>query len=388
MLKKGIKLGLKKEGLREDSPLIKASTKVLDLGPTPPFHNFEVQKGKLTDPFIFNPASAFWFMVGDKCGTQGYFERADRIKTAVKWGQLKLFSSELQFLNKYWNPEEVPSPQFVYVGGAPGNHVNILSKMFPQITFHLYDKQPFDNRLESLSNVNLYKKYFEEEDIVKFSDRDDVFFISDIRTLTYTKGIKNDEEIQRKNTEITKQDMALQMEWVQRIKPVKALLKFVLPYLYKWNKETTLEYMDGDLYKQCWAGQTSTETRMVPDMSLTTRSWDIKFYEEAMFYHNNVIRENITFINPLTNKNEPISEELGLLQDYDSVLFVTIVKEYLQKFNSDDSPASVLAMCEVIIKDISNNRVNITGLRSGENNPAVLYAIQKAMKEMGDENEE
>jgi hypothetical protein len=224
----------------------------------------------------------------------------------------------------------------------------------------------------------------------QFNDR--IFFISDIRSLAYEKGFQGVEEYERKNEEMALADMNLQMEWVKELKPVKAHLKFRLPYEYKWTEKDYkyVRFLDGDLYKQAWSAPTSTETRLVPDMSLPERIWDFRVYESMMFYNNNLVRVHIQFINPLTNINEPICQELGLTQDFDSVVFVSTVKEYITKFNGDASPEAVLKLCKAIIEDVGKGVVSVVGLRSGINNESKLYAIQKAMKEarINDEDDE
>jgi hypothetical protein len=210
------------------------------------------------------------------------------------------------------------------------------------------------------------------EEFKKFNDR--LFFISDIRSLEYEKGFQGVEEYERKNEELAMEDMNLQMKWVQELKPVQSLLKFRLPYEYKWTNKNDkyFLYLDGDLFKQAWSAPTSTETRIVPNLSITPRNWDFREYESMMFYQNNVIREHISFINPLTNINEPICLELGLTQDYDSTLFVITIKEYLDKYNADTSPEAVLKLCKAIIEDIGKGVVSIGGLRSGAINEANL----------------
>ena len=390
MLRKGIQLkpgkGLK---LKSETPV--STEPEPDLGGGALFHNTEIQKGKITDTFPYKEVP--WSMVGDGAGQQDYFQRrtlGSKV-TAVKYGQLKLFISEVQFLNKYWDSEIVPVPRIVYIGASPGNHIHFLAKMFPMAKFYLYDTQPFDERLSTLPNVKIYQSYFEQRDVDAYKNRSDIFLISDIRSLGYDKSQKN-EDVERANEKLADDDMRLQMKWVQEIKPVKALLKFKLPYSYAWNKEKSYNYLDGDVWKQPFSAVTSTECRLVPDMNPLNRNWDFRLYEKQMFYHNNIVREKVKFINPLTNINEDISTDLGLTQDYDSSAFVFVIKEYLMKFNAfastDTSPDAVLKLCEAIIQDISRGSVNLKMLRSGERNDAQLIAIQKAMKAMNDQNEE
>jgi hypothetical protein len=334
-----------------------------EFGKTPVIHNTVIQNSNIKQTFMYDEND--WLLVVDGCGRQQYTSRKGTRKTAIKWGQLKLFTTELQFLNKYWNPETHPNPICVYVGAATGNHIYMLSKMFPQFQFHLYDGRNFDPRLEGQENIKIFVKLFTDTEVELYKNRDDVFFISDIRSLTYNTSEFESEETQRKNEEIAINDMKLQMDWVNKIQPVKAHIKFRLPYCYDWCKDAYFDYLDGEVYKQAFAPHTSTECRLVPDLTAPNRKWDYKVYEEMMFYHNNVVREHVKFANPLNNINEPISEELGLLQDFDSVVFVYTIKEYFEKFGQDVSNSQILSFCKKIIDDIGAGVVNLVNLRAG-----------------------
>src|SRR5690606_11262993 len=86
-------------------------------------------------------------------------------KTSVHFGQLKLLMSEIEFLTFYWNPS-IKNPIVVYIGAAPGTHLDMLSKMFPSFEFHLYDKLElpiiFDPILRNNPKITIHEKYFED----------------------------------------------------------------------------------------------------------------------------------------------------------------------------------------------------------------------------------
>ena len=395
MLKFGVrKAADSSENIKADIPGFTPQRvpKIPNFGPKTVFHGSEVQGGNFDQAFVFIENE--WDTVGDGNGKQEYFPRKGMRKTAIKWGQLKLFTTELQFLNKYWDYKQVPNPLVVYVGAAPGVHTGFLAKMFPQITFHLYDARQFDVSLKDIPNVKTFVQFFTNETASQYSKRNDVLFISDIRTLEYNKDLEQTEEVQRKNEGIADSDMKMQMDWVKIINPVKSHLKFRLPYQYPWNKEKYYSYLDGDVYKQPWAPQTSTETRLVVDNSSSIKQWNTSVYEQFLFYHNNVVREHVKFVNPLTNINEPISLELGLLQDYDSVVFAVTVREYLQKFSDNKEnidAVKVLLLCKAIISSVGQNTVNIVNIRAGskgELNEVARLNLQKTLRSMGDEEED
>ena len=90
---------------------------------------------------------------------------------SIHWGQMKLLMSELN-LFIYHLPEEIR--EIVYVGGAPGNHIFILSHFFKDLHFHLYDSCDFDPRLSLCKNVKIYQRYFTEEDVEKWKNKNDI----------------------------------------------------------------------------------------------------------------------------------------------------------------------------------------------------------------------
>jgi hypothetical protein len=331
---------------------------VYEFGETPSIHSKKFEKINPEQPFIFDEND--WLTVGDGDGYQSYFRRKYYEKTSVKYGQLKLLTTEIQFFNKYWNPEIVASPLCVYVGSAPGIHLIPLLKMYPQITFHLYDpRDVFDKQLydkEFSSRVSIFVKFFTSDDAVKYSGRNDVYFISDIRSSDYNRDNSETEESKKINEALVKEDLTRQAEWVEIIQPVKAHLKFRLPFQepYDWVEKETL-YFDGDVYKQAWAPQTSTETRLVPDLKAVKRKWNNKMYEDMLFYHNNVVRQHANFINVLNQNNESYLEELGLTQDYDSTVFIQTLKEYVSRFTYEtpiDEEKTVLNLARSILEDL------------------------------------
>ena len=363
----------------------------IDFGPTAVFHEKFPNIGK---PFFFEEQD--WLTLGDGDGYQEYFERKGRTKNSVKYGQLKLFTTEMQFFTKYWNPEEVENPICVYVGSAPGTHIPFLTELFPWFTFHLYDPRDlFDEKLKTNPRVKLHVQFFTDEDAKKYAKRRDVFFLSDIRTSSYNKEKYSTEKAQKENEALVKEDMERQKRWVEIIQPVKAQLKFRLPYTYNWLKEKTFEYLDGDVYRQAWAPQTSTETRLVVDLMKPMRQWNFPIYEKMLFYHNNVVREHAIFVNPLNNMNSPADTEVGLTQDYDSTLFLVIIQEYMKKFHSKEfvlnSEKSVLALAKAIIEGVGNGEISIANIRAGVKgklSPDSQDRLRMKLKEMGDDEED
>jgi hypothetical protein len=311
---------------------------------------------------------SIWLTLGDGDGHQAYYRRKNQSKNSVKWGQLKLLTTEIQFLTLYWDPIHHPDPICLYVGAAPGTHLISLIEMFPWFTYHLYDPRDFDPRLQTRKNVVIHQKFFTDADAKEWKTQPNVFFICDIRTTSYERLQGGEPETdQIKNEELVRQDMANQASWVQIIQPIRAQLKFRLPYTYDFIKQAgpTRPYLDGIVYRQAWASQTSTETRLVPHPTLSSRDWNLASYEDGLFYANTQVRERFRFLNPFTNGKTPIAVELGLTNDYDSLLFTTILREYLIRFGATGSDSEFRPLAKKLIRAIGGTKRNIVSIRSG-----------------------
>ena len=289
-------------------------------------------------------------------------------KTSIAWGQRKLLMSEIEFFTIYWNNEKIPNPHCVYAGAAPGDHILLLSKMFPSFTFDLYDPRGFSiNPVEG--KINIFQEYFTDTEVEKYKDKDNIFFISDIRTVDYASIYKNvgnkygfnikfDEnhqliieklgsneifkeiprEIKKDIEKITEEevfgDMMRQQDWIFKMNPEHALIKFRLPYYYD-NTDVNKSYLKGVVYWQPWAPQTSTETRLKPIKNKQTNKyeeglWNIQEYEEWCSFHNIEVRCKFLFNNIFTGNEEPFTDEM--VNDYDSMCEAMILKLYFDKF--------------------------------------------------------
>ena len=113
-------------------------------------------------------------------------------------GQLKLLLTEIMFLSKTWKHGK----KVLYVGAAHGYHIYYLAKMFPMLTFDLWDPGKFD--IEEHPNIKIFNKFF-TNDIAKSykAQGNNILFISDIRNLEIASNrndIKNlDKIIERDN---------------------------------------------------------------------------------------------------------------------------------------------------------------------------------------------
>lgn len=257
-----------------------------------------------------------------------YRRRKDEEKNSVSYGQRKLFLALLSFITKHCLSETKKVSgnkkiNIVYAGAAPGTNIGIISDLFPQFIFHLYDPSKF--KVKATNRIFIYQKKFTDKVANYWKGQNEKFknviFISDIRTADYTKVEKLEE-----NEEQIMGDMNMQRRWVEIIKPLKTQLKFRLPYTgCGFNDE--IEYFDGIIYKQFFAPQTSTETRLVLTFpELKYKNYSCEKYQSQLFYHNVITREQ-------TKYEEDICDGKELVNDYDCCGEIMLWKEYLKSIN-------------------------------------------------------
>ncbi len=249
-----------------------------------------------------------------------YRRRQNEVKNTVHWGQRKLFLNELLFLSLFWKREKIKNLVVVYIGAAPGKHILFLASLFPQIEWHLYD--PANFTIKPTDKIHIYQKFFTDETAEEWKKNENVFMISDIRSADpMTVGSVKFEQVVQK-------DMEQQQRWYMIMKPAEAMFKFRLPYPTETLK--TFEYLSGYVFKQPWAPQTSTETRLIPiknkEGQVQKKKWDIIKYEEQMFHLNTVIREETIFQPLFVNGN--FGKEL--VNDFDSNFEILSWIQYLK----------------------------------------------------------
>ncbi len=264
-----------------------------------------------------------------------YKRRRAEYKFTTHVGQRKLLLAEMEFLTwitgELSNGGKVPLdkvtwPSIVYAGAADGAHQILMAQeFFPQFEYYLYDPAQFDKRLYGIKNIHIVNDYFTDETSKKWFETSNVIFISDIRRTPdedYTKSAKAGAEFEQ----LIKEDMKMQMRWVNIIKPKWAMLKFRLPY-----QKGKVKYLGGILHFQVWPGETSTETRLwISDRDGTyeTKIYDNVVYEQYMFRHNVCTRMQHFDLPFIADKD--ILKFEGLEFDYDSRAEIEILIGFLK----------------------------------------------------------
>jgi hypothetical protein len=253
------------------------------------------------------------------------------------WGQRKLFLTTLDFLIDFADADD----QVLYVGAAEGTNVVLLSKLIPDLTWHLYDPRQFDQHLFENPKVSVYRKFFGDLDAYQWQNQENILLLSDIRT---TSNEIDPEDLHERKIY---NDMINQQNWFNIIQPKKALFKFRLPYvnpdsqlLYGGRK--TVRYLDGEIRVQPFAPKTSAESRLIPNGKM--KEWDPKKYEDAMSSWNAYDRISYYEYEPKIK---------GLDHCGDCALEVQIWKRYLQKY---DSKKDIQELVDQLNKTLGNGR--------------------------------
>ena len=291
-----------------------------------------------------------------------YYKNGNKLKSVIHWGQRKLLMVEIEFLTNFSDEYDT----VLYAGAAPGNHIYTLAKMFPTLKFILFDVNEFS--VKQTNNIKIYKQYFTDETAKLFENRDDILFISDIRTAQPLK--MGPEEIELR----VEKDNNSQKDWYKILNCKKTMLKCRLPWSVspynKFAKKDTKKtwvteggekfcYLKGDIYIQPWAPQSSTEFRLVlgpydknkgPEMTVYNNTE----YEEKMFYFNNCIRPSIF---------EHNVKLTGLDKCYDCTSEVYILTRYLERYSEPEVLTSnrinkeVAELSKSICKSLGNKKL-------------------------------
>ena len=265
--------------------------------------------------------------LGDKARQIPFFDRPDRERSPLHWGQMKLFLCELWFLLsclQEFPADALTTPRLniVYAGAAPGNHIAYLASLFPSCHFVLYDPAPYCAAISSgkLANVEAHTEYFTEATTVtiakRFGGGAPFVFISDIRT--------------GKEESYVQEDMERQRKWIEDMRPARSMVKFRLP----WGAGKT-PYLAGRVMLGTFHPLTSTESRLIVDRELTTREYDNQEYERQCAYHNSIGRVR-------AYHHEVVAD--GLDHCHDCAALVYLAGEYLRHQRGQKATAEEIGL--------------------------------------------
>ena len=338
----------------------------------------------------------------DKLGYEEYTQ-CDISNHNCHNGQLKLFLTEVDFLEEvlhYFKEEECV---LVYAGAAEGYHFPLIEKMYPKMRFIVYDPREFGytptkNTIQKTGKEGFFtidtaknmgkivKKHFPD-----ITSKYKLFFTSDIRMKEEKDPSKDELMIFNQNKE--------QLEWICNMNPEPefVMLKLHIPYqsmlekigqsydydLEDNNKSIMLQkeqyaklkksgydkfmsvtngykYLFGRINIQAFRGSESAETRII---SKKAKYYGNTFpckdgekyplvyynainYEKINFYYNTHIRQH-----QMNKENSLISEYkkyiINLYDNYDLSMALIILHFYFSKRLGKDIGAISASIIDV-----------------------------------------
>ena len=267
--------------------------------------------------------------LNDNSPTETYRVRDDSEKCGIAWGQRKLLLSLVSFLTNFLDKKK--RYRVVYAGAAPGINIGIVSQLFPEVIWHLYDPDNISLKTDFTKGIIVYQKKFTDYEAQYWAEqqklKDDIYFISDIRTVDHNRSQNLSE-----HEEHILEDMEMQKRWVEIIRPRYSQLKFRPPYSIPGVPQT-INYFSGIIYKTPWAPQSSTETRLVVENNFSYREYNCEIYQSQMFYHNNTLRKTEN-----CQDKELVKE---LVNDWDCLCELHIWKKFLERKKINSTPEKI-----------------------------------------------
>lgn len=238
----------------------------------------------------------------------------------IHLGQLKLLMLEIYFLTKYAKDGH----KVLYVGSADGEHINLLVKFFPKLTFDLWDNRQF--KIKESERVKIYNELFTTQDAKKYvKDGKNILLISDIRNVGIGDAYKNGGFEEAKI--IKNKDNELQLEWVKKIKPYATSLKFSLNYV-----EGKTEYLDGNIYLQPF-NSIGEETRIITRDYNKMTIYDDEQYDNKLSCFN---AYRMLFDKNSETRWKNILDNNNIKNIWDTNMALWIFHRYLKKYNNKE----------------------------------------------------
>lgn len=272
-------------------------------------------------------------IIDNKSKKSKYQGRRQRPSTNLHHGQLKLFLSTLQFILYYSDKIE----DIVYAGSSPGLNIYLFTKMFPKIKWYLVDPRDHYEKLYNNKNViEIKKELFTNETALYYKNKfknKKFLFISDIRSVESDKNVILDNELQKQVIKI--------------MEPEFSQLKFKIPYTQKNYK-----YPKGEIYLQYYPPVSSNETRLVVKKNAKDVNYNLKDYEDKLYYHNRIYRPSIYKHNI---KSKVVDN------CFDCTGFVNLISLYKKKYKKKESVKDMIEKIDIFFnKKLSNNLLQIS----------------------------
>ena len=251
----------------------------------------------------------------------------------IPWEDRSTLLAMIHFLSTYWDPQNIKSPTFVYIGDHR-NGLAYIPELFPNVQFRFFTstkpkgvKNTKQVKWEGIKQVDQYYEDFLEIKETIF------LFCSFIPT-------------QKDTLEVILEN---QMTYIDEIDPIHAWLTFSME---KETKRKTMKYLQGFIYWKIWAEDNLTWLKPVKKgENYYNRTWDKDEYNQWVDYQY-VFGRRTSYHNPFTGIPEAIQKP-SLLNDFDDLAEVSVLMIYIKKFLGSVTLEKVLELSQTITHEIN-----------------------------------
>ena len=232
----------------------------------------------------------------------------------VHRGQRKLLMSEVAFLLHLRMHLGYSEMTVIYAGAASGDHIPLLSALFPEVSFVCVDPREFT--ISETKRIRIVSGYMTNEMAATFRESlkgHRVALISDIRCVS--------EEASRPTESDVAGDMAYQLSWHKILAPDAALFKFRLP----WDSGGQTMYLAGSIQLPVLGPSSTTEARLMvtSEHGGEFRAYSDLQYEEQMSHFNKAVRGSHVYPHPVDGGHIELA---NLCHCYDCAAELNVLK--------------------------------------------------------------
>ena len=243
----------------------------------------------------------------------------ENLGTSISVLQLKMFFTELMFLNKYAKKGDT----IICVGAAPGFHTGKLAELFPDCLFDLWDEESYN--IIPRDNINMNYSLFTNKQAEKYKKSTKGYLLMCDLSGPYME----DDIVEYKKRTIDGVDIIVseymysQFKWCRTLQPRAAFLKFQLSH-----RDLPTHYFGGTIHLQPFSPLINETRLLVTDYDKLVE-YDPSAYDKKISYHNGYNRCKTYQSNPWTiflNKH-------NLFPGWDTIISLGILLKYVEKTN-------------------------------------------------------
>ncbi len=198
----------------------------------------------------------------------------------------KLFLSLYYFLSHY----SKLSNTIVIIDNNSSKVYTEIIKIFKNIKFHLYTPSLI-NEYKNIPNLSHFLIDKVNTSVVLNEEQINKYKFTNVLMVCNYLGLTKEDETILNYLEHFKQ-------YVLKIKPIKSMIKFRLPFSeehfcenkFLVGSKCDLLYLNGQMLLPAYSQYISNETYLILDQNPSIKKYDCVEYEEKMFYHNFVVR--------------------------------------------------------------------------------------------------